>query len=55
MIVELDRENTKWEALPARRRANYIRTFYVSANICFIWFNLMLILARHGAILYCEI
>jgi len=26
MIAELDRENTKWQAMPAQRRNNYIRT-----------------------------
>jgi hypothetical protein len=33
MIVELDKENAKWLTMPARRRGNYIRTFYVSVYV----------------------
>ncbi len=55
MIAELDSENTKWQAMPARRRSNYIRTFYVSVTFVLVGLNQLLILARHGPILFCGI
>ena len=37
-MVEVDKENSKWQEMAARRR-QYIRTFFVSVWLC-IWFGI---------------
>lgn len=46
-MVEIDKENSKWQEMAARRR-QYIRTFFVSAEMAFRRFK------RHPHALYEE-